>query len=33
MLVNLSRLDITGRDAEAALGRAGITVNKNSIPF
>jgi glycine hydroxymethyltransferase len=33
MLVNLSRLDITGRDAEEALGRAGITVNKNAIPF
>ena len=33
MLVNLSRMGITGKDAEAALGRAGITVNKNSIPF
>jgi len=33
MLINLSRLDITGRDAEAALGRAGITVNKNAIPY
>ncbi len=33
MLVNLTRLGITGRDAEVALGRAGITVNKNSIPF
>ncbi len=33
MLVNLSRLDVTGRDAETALGRAGITVNKNAIPF
>jgi glycine hydroxymethyltransferase len=33
MLVNLTRLDITGRDAEEALGRAGITVNKNAIPF
>ena len=33
MLVDLSRLDITGRDAETALGRAGITVNKNAIPF
>lgn len=33
MLVNLTRLDITGRDAETALGRAGITVNKNAIPF
>jgi glycine hydroxymethyltransferase len=33
MLVNLTRLGITGRDAEEALGRAGITVNKNAIPF
>jgi glycine hydroxymethyltransferase len=33
MLVNLGRMGITGKDAEAALGRAGITVNKNSIPF
>jgi glycine hydroxymethyltransferase len=33
MLVNLTRLGITGRDAEDALGRAGITVNKNAIPF
>ncbi|MDL2330052.1 serine hydroxymethyltransferase, partial [Desulfosarcina sp. OttesenSCG-928-A07] len=33
MLVNLTRLGITGRDAEAALGRAGITVNKNAVPF
>lgn len=33
MLINLTRLDVTGKDAEAALGRAGITVNKNAIPF
>ena len=33
MLINLTRLGITGRDAEMALGRAGITVNKNAIPF
>ena len=33
MLVNLTRLNVTGRDAEVALGRAGITVNKNAIPF
>ncbi|BBO76422.1 serine hydroxymethyltransferase [Desulfosarcina widdelii] len=33
MLINLTRLDITGKDAEAALGRAGITVNKNAIPY
>jgi glycine hydroxymethyltransferase len=33
ILVDLRNLDITGKDAEAILGRAGITVNKNSIPF
>ncbi len=33
MLVDLSNLDLTGKDAEFALGQAGITVNKNSIPF
>jgi glycine hydroxymethyltransferase len=33
MLVDLTRLNITGRDAETALGLAGITVNKNAIPF
>ena len=33
MLVNLTRMGITGRDAEDALGRAAITVNKNAIPF
>jgi len=33
MLADLTNLDITGKDAEALLGRAGITVNKNSIPF
>jgi glycine hydroxymethyltransferase len=33
MLVDLRNLDITGKQAEEALGRAGITVNKNSIPF
>jgi glycine hydroxymethyltransferase len=33
MLVNLTRIGITGRDAEEALGRAGITVNKNAVPF
>lgn len=33
MLADLTSLNITGRDAGAALGRAGITVNKNTIPF
>ena len=33
MLVDLTNLDITGKEAEEALGRAGITVNKNAIPF
>ncbi|MBW2175906.1 MAG: serine hydroxymethyltransferase [Deltaproteobacteria bacterium] len=33
MLVDLSNLGVTGKDAEAALGKAGITVNKNTIPF
>ncbi|UCG80491.1 MAG: serine hydroxymethyltransferase, partial [Desulfobacterales bacterium] len=33
MLVDLTDLDITGRDAENALEEAGITVNKNTIPF
>ena len=31
-LVDLRSKNITGKDAEAALGRAHITVNKNSIP-
>jgi glycine hydroxymethyltransferase len=33
ILVDLSNLNITGADAESALERAGITCNKNSIPF
>ena len=33
MLVDLSPWNITGRDAELALGRAGLTVNKNAVPF
>ena len=33
MLADLTSLDITGKAAEELLGRAGITVNKNSIPF
>ncbi|CAD5108622.1 serine hydroxymethyltransferase [Zestomonas carbonaria] len=31
-LVSLIRQGITGKDADAALGRAGITVNKNAVP-
>jgi glycine hydroxymethyltransferase len=33
MLLDLRNLNITGKDAEEALGRADITVNKNAIPF
>ena len=33
ILVDLTNKKITGKDAEKALDRAGITVNKNSIPF
>jgi glycine hydroxymethyltransferase len=32
MLVDLIGRDVTGKDAEAALGRAHITVNKNAVP-
>ncbi len=33
MLVDLTGKGITGKEAEEALGKAGITVNKNTIPF
>jgi glycine hydroxymethyltransferase len=33
MLVDLTQKGITGKDLEALLGRANITVNKNAIPF
>ena len=33
MLVDLTNKDVTGKDAEHALDAAGITVNKNTIPF
>ncbi|OYT27608.1 MAG: serine hydroxymethyltransferase [Candidatus Altiarchaeales archaeon ex4484_96] len=33
MLVDLRETGLTGKEAEAALGEAGITLNKNSIPF
>src|SRR5690606_22238281 len=32
MLIDLSGQDYTGKDADAALGAAYITVNKNSVP-
>jgi glycine hydroxymethyltransferase len=31
-LLSLIKQDITGKDADAALGRANITVNKNAVP-
>src|ERR1051325_234107 len=33
LLVDLRPIGLTGRDAEQALERAGITCNKNGIPF
>jgi glycine hydroxymethyltransferase len=33
LLVDLTNKNISGKEAEAALGKAGITVNKNTIPF
>lgn len=33
LLVDLTNKDITGKDAEHALDLAGITVNKNTVPF
>jgi glycine hydroxymethyltransferase len=33
ILVDVFSKGITGRDAETALGKAGITINKNAIPF
>ncbi|MCL5277456.1 MAG: hypothetical protein M1517_06770 [Deltaproteobacteria bacterium] len=32
-LVDLSPKGVTGKDAEKVLERAGITVNKNAVPF
>jgi glycine hydroxymethyltransferase len=32
MLVDLRRQRLTGKEVEAALGKAGITVNKNTVP-
>ena len=33
MLIDLSNKDVTGKQTEIALGKAGITVNKNMVPF
>ncbi|MBD3177956.1 MAG: aminotransferase class I/II-fold pyridoxal phosphate-dependent enzyme [Armatimonadia bacterium] len=33
MLVDVRGVDLNGKEAEAILGKAGITVNKNTIPF
>lgn len=33
MMVDLKALDVTGREAEGALEKAGMTVNRNTIPF
>ncbi|MFP4167897.1 MAG: serine hydroxymethyltransferase [Desulfonatronovibrionaceae bacterium] len=33
ILLDLTSKEITGKDAELALDRAGITVNKNTVPF
>ncbi len=33
MLVDLRSFNVTGKDAEASLGRSNITCNKNGIPF
>ncbi len=33
LLMDLTNKNISGKQAEAALGKAGITVNKNTIPF
>ncbi len=33
MLIDLTNTDVTGKEAEIALDKAGITVNKNTVPF
>ena len=33
MLIDLSNKEVTGKEAEEALGRADITLNKNMVPF
>ncbi|PIT86394.1 MAG: serine hydroxymethyltransferase, partial [Candidatus Magasanikbacteria bacterium CG10_big_fil_rev_8_21_14_0_10_43_6] len=32
LLINMQNKQVTGKQAEAALGKAGVTVNKNTIP-
>ena len=32
-MVDLTQTGVTGKEAEEALGRAGIVVNRNNIPF
>lgn len=33
LLIDLTNKNVTGKEAEDALGKAGITVNKNTVPF
>lgn len=33
ILADLTNKNVSGKDAEAALGKAGVTVNKNTVPF
>ena len=33
MLINLNKFDITGKEAEAGMSKAGIVLNKNTVPF
>lgn len=33
LLIDLTNKGVIGKDAESALGKAGITVNKNTVPF
>jgi glycine hydroxymethyltransferase len=33
MLIDLTNKDVTGKEAELAMDKAGITVNKNTVPF
>jgi len=33
MLVDLTNKNVTGKQAESALDKAGITCNKNMVPF